>query len=167
MKNIHILPSRNPSGIHFYDYHITSDEEIKEGDLWLNLKTNDIDKCTHKSEVLLYNSEKYQHIKKIILTTDPNLIKEGVQPIPDEFLEWFVKNPKCEEVKVNDCSKILLPEKGWYTFGYEIIIPTEEWISPMQQFKLRQKETYTEEAKELCGETLEEAAKKFYEDNID
>jgi hypothetical protein len=37
---------------------------------------------------------------KIILTTDPNLIKEGVQAIDDEFLEWFVKNPSCEEVEV-------------------------------------------------------------------
>lgn len=64
---------------------ITSDEEIKEGDWWLNLKTNDVDKCTHKSEVLLYNSEKYEYIKKIILTTDQDLIKDGVQAIYKEI----------------------------------------------------------------------------------
>jgi hypothetical protein len=29
--------------------------------------------------------------KKIIFTTDPKLIEDGVQPIPDEFLEWFVE----------------------------------------------------------------------------
>ena len=32
MKNIHVIPSRKPVGIHFLDYHITSDEEIKDGD---------------------------------------------------------------------------------------------------------------------------------------
>ena len=138
MKNIHVLPTDKPSIIgfdsvkrlHFTndfidDYqniYITSDEEIKEGDWWLNLKTNDADKCTHKSEVLLYNSEKYENIKKIILTTDQDLIKDGVQAIPDEFLEWFVENPTCEEVEV----KPLLSNNGNVLFGYKIIIPKEE-----------------------------------------
>jgi hypothetical protein len=36
--------------------------------------------------------------KKIILTTDPKLIKDGVQSIPDEFLQWFI-------AKVNDSGK--------------------------------------------------------------
>lgn len=38
--------------------------------------------------------------KKIILTDDKNLIKEGVQSIDDEFLEWFIKNPSCNNVEV-------------------------------------------------------------------
>jgi hypothetical protein len=122
MKNIYILPTEKLSKLYFWkdkfrfgefvetqnnfkliyqNIYITSDEEIKERDWWLNLKTNDVDKCTHKSEVLLYNSEKYQHIKKIILTTDQDLIKDGVQAIDDEFLEWFVKNPSCESIGVN------------------------------------------------------------------
>ena len=36
---------------------------------------------------------------KVILTTNKLLIKDGVQAIPDEFLEWFVKNPSCEFVE--------------------------------------------------------------------
>ena len=39
--------------------------------------------------------------KKIIMTTDPILILNGVQPIDDKFLEWFVKNPSCEFVEVD------------------------------------------------------------------
>jgi hypothetical protein len=42
----------------------------------------------------------YPTDKKIILTTDPDLIKDGVQAIDDEFLEWFVKNNSCEGVEV-------------------------------------------------------------------
>ena len=38
--------------------------------------------------------------KKIILTDNQDLINDGVQPIPDEFLEWFVKNPSCESVEI-------------------------------------------------------------------
>jgi len=124
MKNIHVLPTDKPSRIRIgnngnfvfglmqdsitskndsytnQNIYITNDEEIKEGDWWLNIKTNDVDKCTHKSEVSVYNSQKYQHIKKIILTTDQDLIKDGVQAIDDEFSEWFVKNPSCESVEV-------------------------------------------------------------------
>jgi hypothetical protein len=69
---------------------ITSDEEIK--DCWvLNTHTNEV-----------YFLKGYYGIqpiaKKIVLTTDQSL--DSVQSIPDEFLEWFVKNPSCDEVEV-------------------------------------------------------------------
>ncbi len=38
--------------------------------------------------------------KKVIMTTDHDLIKEGVQEIDDDFLNWFVNNQNCEYVKV-------------------------------------------------------------------
>lgn len=37
---------------------------------------------------------------KIILTTNKLLIKDGIQAIDDEFLEWFVNNSSCEYVEV-------------------------------------------------------------------
>ena len=37
---------------------------------------------------------------KIIITTDPELIKDGVHPIGEDFLQWFVKNPTCIKVEV-------------------------------------------------------------------
>ena len=120
MKNIHLIPTDKPSrlfynvggallftnyenynGVHIY---ITSDEEIKDGD-WIKW-----------GEAIYKANKKYMPpFKKIILTTDQDLIKDGVQAIDDEFLEWFVKNPSCEEVEVvgDDCY-------------YEIIIPKEE-----------------------------------------
>jgi len=108
MKNIHILPTDKPSRFfitnedeygfreHYvpdtiqtcknHYIYITSDEEIKEGD-WVITPTNDI----------LEWAKVFQPIgKKIILTTDQYLIKNSVQDIDDEFLEWFVKNPTCE-----------------------------------------------------------------------
>ena len=60
-------------------------------------------------KVMMFNKEtlyfvngtkaKREECKKIILTTDKELIKDGVQAIDDDFLEWFVKNPSCEEVE--------------------------------------------------------------------
>ena len=38
--------------------------------------------------------------KKIIITTDPELIKDGFHPIGEEFLKWFVENPTCIKVEV-------------------------------------------------------------------
>jgi hypothetical protein len=133
-KNIHVLPTDKPSRLLInwekdlcykskpylmegtQNIYITSDEEIKEG-YYLDLTHNIVMKS-----VFYPSSDK--NCKKIILTTDQDLIKDGVQAIDDEFLEWFVKNPSCEEVEViklyNDtCKEQILNE-------YEIIIPKEE-----------------------------------------
>ena len=127
--------------------YITSDEEIKEGD-WVicleNIFKNEIFKVDsnvpNKScNVTLEFAKKY--LTKIILTTDTDLIKDGVQETPDEFLEWFVKNPSCEEVDVKkeccgQCDERLCEvydrQIGWTkqnTF-YEIILPKEKDYFP-------------------------------------
>jgi hypothetical protein len=119
--------------------YITSDEEIKEGD-WVYSETRNkvckvtrVSKWSHKNDysIDLDNENYYIHNsygKKIILTTDQDLIKDGVQAIDDEFLEWFVKNPSCEEVDVVFNNRgITGTEKILKTFGeYKIIIPKEE-----------------------------------------
>ncbi len=76
------------SYLHIY---ITSDEEIKEGDWFYNPKFNEIG--------INYNPDS---CKKIILTTDQDLINDGVQSIDDEFLKWFIKNPSCEFVEIGE-----------------------------------------------------------------
>lgn len=79
--------------LHIY---ITNSEEIKEGDWCLN--EDDFDKhLLFKADSLFFDTG--LEAKKIILTTDQDLIKDGVQAIDDEFLEWFVNNPSCEFVK--------------------------------------------------------------------
>lgn len=82
----------NRTNQHIY---ITSDEEIKEGEWVLNISNNKI----FKQDNSKYDGYTLSFYKKIILTTDLDLIKDGVQSIPDEFLEWFVNNPSCEKVE--------------------------------------------------------------------
>ena len=120
MKNLNLLPTDQPSRLllsnkgnlqflkdnsstnpnnHFngiYQHiYITNNEVIKEGvDQWY------LDKVLNEP----YNSGGAQYSSKqdvIILTTDQDLIKDGVQAIDDEFLEWFVKNPSCESVETH------------------------------------------------------------------
>jgi hypothetical protein len=120
MKNIHLLPTENPSRLfkddfgkyfisinidqeqnHFKPQHIyiTNSEEIKEGDWWFSTIDKIIFKVT-KEDVLVTSQDGIPNgFYKIILTTDQDLIADGIQAIDDEFLEWFVKNPTCEEVK--------------------------------------------------------------------
>jgi len=116
--------------------YITNDEEIKERDWLFSSKTNNIFKADSieylESHNVIEDFDKSFYInskysKKIILTTDQDLIKDGVQAIEDEFLEWFVKNPSCEFVEVvkegfkkND----MIDEATSYK--YKIIIPQEE-----------------------------------------
>ena len=70
-----------------------------------------------------YNILQGEHLKKIILTTDQDLIKDGVQAIDDEFLEWFVKNPNCEFVEVVK-GFADVTSYGFNFLDYKIIIPT-------------------------------------------
>ena len=95
------------TGQHIY---ITSDEEIKEGD-WVY--------CLTENRLLVSNVSysKLDDRFKIILTTDQDLINDGIQAIDDEFLEWFVKNPSCEEIKV----EVVDDNIQWY----KIIIPNK------------------------------------------
>jgi hypothetical protein len=114
--------------------YITSDEEIKEGDWIFDL---DVKKVLKADNLKVTTSKKYQcwYYKKIMLTTDQDLINNGVQAINNEFLEWFVKNPSCEEVEVIkedvEQPKPLYPngnhkgERVWIE-TYKIIIPKEE-----------------------------------------
>jgi len=164
MKNIHILPTPKPSRLHLaydkdyylsvepfvqldtknyksFNIYITSDEEIKPNVYAL------INKVLCKTELLEGKIVSRQLVGgatmdickseylEIILTTDQDLIKDGVQAIDDEFLEWFVKNPSCEEVEVIkedvEQPKPLYPngnhkgERVWIE-TYKIIIPKEE-----------------------------------------
>lgn len=153
MKNIHILPTDKPSrlailhddklhlGTSFkldinvrpQNIYITSNEEIKEGDWFFNGEHFLV--CSRVTDIIIDTKGQWSNIKtsnKIILTTDQDLIKDGVQKIDDDFLEWFVKNPSCEEVKVvekqhfeADKSKRKNPLNGVY-YSYKIIIPKEE-----------------------------------------
>ena len=144
MKNIHILPTDKPSRLQLnvntktlilfnniqsnnesahlttQNIFITSDEEIKEGD-WFIFGVNE--SVLRMLEAACKANIKYNGAKKIILTTDQGLIKDGVQAIDDEFLEWFVKNPSCEEVEVE--SGLFFYRDG-EDIRYKIIIPKQE-----------------------------------------
>jgi hypothetical protein len=111
--------------------YITSDEEIKEGDYYITILDNQVFKADSSTIRIMNDSNKssettYRNTHfKIILTTDQDLIKDGVQAIDDEFLEWFVKNPSCEFVEV----------QKWFDgvdfLEYKIIIPQEEPIQEL------------------------------------
>jgi hypothetical protein len=158
MNNIHVLPTDKSSRLYSYkgvlnlaisefvasaivkndlinlNIYITSDEEIKD------------DWCYDEYNKVVFKNTGAgtpEASKKIILTTDPSL--DGVQAIDDEFLEWFVKNPNCEEVEIktrylhsyktgeNFISFSKTPEFSSRNMQcikieprYEIIIPQEE-----------------------------------------
>lgn len=45
--------------------------------------------------------------KKIVMTNDLELIKDGVQEISEKFFEWLVLNPYCKEVEVTKTNKLI------------------------------------------------------------
>jgi hypothetical protein len=174
MKNIHVIPTDKPSSLYYKDnkykladsttaidwyissagykptnIYITSDEEIKEGD-WFYL--NDA-----KIVVKYIDLKPVKEAKKIILTTDQELIKDGVQPIDDKFFSWFVKNPNCESVDVDygffnaSGRKVdpmdILQNHSKCVWKYKIIIPKEEGLDFLGRttFDLLKQEAIEEE----------------------
>jgi hypothetical protein len=133
MKNIHLLPTDKPSRLLYFrtskeltlyvypttfraferstqNIYITSDEEIKEGDWYIHKQINYL-RVSNSTAIPM-------DAKKIILTTDQDLIKDGVQAIDDEFLKWWIKNPSCDRIDfvlINDI-------EPWY----KIRFPKEE-----------------------------------------
>jgi hypothetical protein len=121
---------------------ITSDEEFKVEDWVIEFQKGD-----DIGEVHFINSEYViagDIQKKIILTTDFTLAPD-VHKISDEFLEWFVKNPSCEEVGVELKTKQLVRPYDVYNETvsyYKIIIPKEE---PKQLTLEEEAEKYSRE----------------------
>ena len=202
MKNIYILPTDKPSRLHYSKIksngqisyklvlkkefskcndgllsgqrhiYITSDEEIKELDKsLLILEEFEPMILTHYEPV-----EEGYIGKKIILTTDIDLIKDGVQAIDDEFLEWFVKNPSCEWVVVEkkmlcnycgeeNCDNLRC--RGYIdSVWYEIIIPKEEPKTKCYCGHTTYCDCGVDVDFEIKQETLEEAADKTLQDEI-
>jgi hypothetical protein len=170
MKNVHVLPTEKPSRLGYIfeleSYHIftngedandlgdnlatnrhiyiTDDSEIEEGDWFLCLDNTKCNDSTYKCNEVWLNMEEKQpsYCKKIILTTDTDLIADGVQAIDDEFLEWFVQNPTCEVVGV----KLLQASRLTGELGdcsYHITLPQDEAKQePIDEFI--EKEVYEE-----------------------
>ena len=72
----------------------------------------------HKDKWYLQSDTGY---KEILLSTDTELQKDGVQSIDDTFLEWFVKNPSCEFVET-----VKVPYFDESGYSYLVGIPQEE-----------------------------------------
>jgi hypothetical protein len=148
--------------------YITSDEEISVNGYALN-PSGKVLKIVSKNNNGYYETTlvkghyfRLPDCKKIILTTDQDLIKNGIQSIDNEFLEWFVKNPSCEFVKVEvDLSK----HNGQFQtkYGYKIIIPKEE-PNPFELPKALPDDVFYESL-EPKQETLEEAAERLFPDS--
>jgi hypothetical protein len=135
---IQTLPIDEEIGCYPQHICITNDEKIKEEDysfyppfgVGKNIVI-DGELCFHieaKNGKGFFTQRTYQTLdrnKKIILTDNKDLIKDGIQAISDEFLQWFVKNPSCEEVEVE---KGFADETAYgYNFlDYKITIPKDE-----------------------------------------
>jgi hypothetical protein len=113
MKNIFLIPTENSSRLSIKDgililhrqqwrkgtqnIHITSDSKFVRDEYITD--GIEVIKATPK----LVNAQGLvdrRDWKKILMTTDPELIKDGVYPIGEEFLKWFVENPTCFKVEV-------------------------------------------------------------------
>jgi hypothetical protein len=202
MKNLYLLQTDKPSRLwtnnlrrrleldEFIEQHptniakhiyITSDEEITDvrphKGKWHLEKEQILNKLPNYLTDL-------SECKLVILTTDQDLIADGVQAIDDEFLEWFVNNPNCEEVEIHNL-RIKNQETGEiFHYRYEIDTPKEKkWDKLNKEFdsaldsefgseKFKHPKVFSENGNELFfdeegklikEQTLDEGAEKYAE----
>lgn len=183
MKNIHLLPTtkkqhsiiqknsglllvQTPNGDYTgtkLNLYITSDELIKDVRPYKGKWQLEQGEILNKFPTYLTD---LSECKLVIMTTDQDLINDGVQAIDDEFLGWFIKNPSCKKVEVTK-DIIQIDQSNPVTNGstalvqkYKIIIPQEV---PKQE--TTGKEFYESADKVITverQETLKEAARKWY-----
>jgi hypothetical protein len=127
MKNIYKIGENiyitNDSYIRILNYVVVSCSEV-------NIEEVRIVTGYCDEQILFDDSSKIHmdYCKKIILTTDQKLFKDGygVQSIENDFLEWLVNNPSCEEVEIEE---EYYSQKCFITLNkinYKIITPQEE-----------------------------------------
>jgi hypothetical protein len=113
MKNIHVLPTSQSSRLHKIGNELgltdtpNSNFLAKQQNIYITCDDEDINELDYiitkdgkLVEVSYLLSLDLEQASKVVLTTDKDLIEDGVQEIDDEFLEWFVNNPSCEKVEV-------------------------------------------------------------------
>ena len=118
MKNVHIIKTNKPTRLHYYSFeglalskeslnwkegrhiYITSDEEIKEGDYCYDEERDLVFQFNSPTGLKLYIESEQKIIKKIILTTDQDLIKDGVQSFSEDLYNFFINNPYVQNVEV-------------------------------------------------------------------
>lgn len=192
MKNIHVLPTDQPSRLHyskvinphgglsyklvFNDEFFRCNDGLSSGQRFIyitspnaDIKVGDwiipIDEIAYK---LKSKAEQLESDYKIILTTDPQLIADGVQAIDDKFIQWFVNNQSCEEVEVERLEDGQYVDRfadgsvveGIYE-NYKIIIPKEE-----SKQKTLKEENFTLMEKELIKEA-KKVWKEFHPNPIE
>jgi hypothetical protein len=191
MKNIFLIPTDKPSRLIHNDANqlcYLSNKSYKNDRKWMYRKKFNI--YITSDEKIKYNdyiTDRYRvwqwkddssllGRKKVALTTDSDLIKDGVQAIDDEFLEWFVKNPSCEWVVVEkkmlcnycgeeNCDNLRC--RGYIdSVWYEIIIPKEEPKTKCYCGHTTYCDCGVDVDFEIKQETLEEAADKTLQDEI-
>jgi hypothetical protein len=59
--------------------------------------------------------------KKIVITNDPKLIKDGVQDIGDGVMDWFIENPTCEYFNIEQYNSY-----GIDNWKYLVTLPTDK-----------------------------------------
>ena len=115
LKNIYLFPAKGPSRIKGHMHrlelssqalewreakhiYITSSDRVEPEDWFCNPQLPDyifkanIHNAPYLSDI--------GYIKKIVLSTDPILVEDGVQQVEDEFLWWLIENP-CEHVNIS------------------------------------------------------------------
>ncbi len=143
------------------ELYVTSEEALKPGDWYINtflaLLQQEPEIHAKKSDFVAHKKDPlFKYCKKIVLTTDSDLIKDAIQAIDNEFLEWFVQNLSCEKVEIKHIIKEYVDDQDAYGYDasyYTIAIPKKEPIHTSYTGKV------WEPSKQ---ETVEEAAEKYW-----
>ena len=150
--------------------HITSDEEVKPLD-WTLHYYDGKPVVSKASQKVIDGDYKREDYKKIILTTHPLLIADGVQAIDGDFLKWLIKNPNCNFVEVK--KEMYMPFDGKVAFElaldetlntrtYYSIVDLKQVAMPLDNLVERFKRDMSMVVMPLDNENIPEEEEEYY-----
>jgi hypothetical protein len=158
------------SGTNNLHLYITNKDPYEKGD-WIKNVTIDLETpFPLDADGIMYTTLAPCNFEKIVLTSDPKLIADGVAEIPIEFLR-LLKGKKLDDISTIEVEKTpLLSNNGRALFGYKYtpIIPSKE--EPKKRIVILAEEDSLEQERERGititpvnkQETPEEAGEKLY-----
>jgi hypothetical protein len=179
LKVIQLLDKEwlSPIGNVNRNIYITSSEKPKEGEYGLGFAEENQSHFVfkHDGSNLAKLNALCEDTKKIIITSDTDLIANRIKKISEKFLRWFVQNPSCEFVEVKKqmlcdycgqeyCDNLRC--RGYKDSPYyEIIIPQEElskqykctecnWIGVFNEMKNEQSIDYDQYCCPKCNNVM-------------
>jgi hypothetical protein len=135
--------------LRYFNIYITNDEKAADGDWCLattlcnsgyGIRESVFKMDPEQRDAMEFlGGQEKSGVLKIVITSDPDLMGDGVSEVHIKFIEWLLKNPEERRIQVVKKSvNVIKKGRGCakLTNGYRVLIPREPKVWPYSKSKI-------------------------------